>query len=74
MTKTELRRHYRAARKAFVAALPGKAIPDRRDFLRTDDDTREQHWRAAVAASERLGEAFAAWCADPEPARWLQPL
>lgn len=59
---------------AFVAALPGKAIPDRRDFLHQDDATREGHWRAAVAASEQLGAAFAAWCRDPDPARWLQPL
>lgn len=59
---------------AFIAALPGGAIPDRKDFLHTDDVTRESHWRAAVNQSERLGEAFAAWCADPDPARYLLPL
>lgn len=59
---------------AFVAALPGRAIPDRKDFLHTDDITREGHWRAAVQESERLGEAFAAWLADPDPARYLRPL
>lgn len=58
----------------FTANLPGRAIPDRRDFARHDDDTREGFWRAAVNESARLGEAFAAWCRDPEPARWLTPL
>lgn len=59
---------------AFIASLPARAIPDRRDFARYDDATRERHWHAAVAASERLAEAFDAWRADPEPARWLAPL
>lgn len=59
---------------AFIASLPAKAIPDRRDFLHMDDATREAHWRAAVAESERLGEAFDAWLRDPDPARYLTPL
>jgi len=59
---------------AFIASLPGKAIPDRRDFLHMDDAARERNWRAAVAASEQLGEAFSAWQEDRDPARWLQPL
>lgn len=59
---------------AFVAALPGRAVPDRKDFARYGDDTRERYWRAAVDESRRLGDAFAAWCADPDPARYLQPL
>lgn len=58
---------------AFVAALPA-GIPDRKDFARFDDDTRERNWRVAVQESERLGAAFAAWCRDPDPARYLQPL
>ncbi len=60
--------------RGFVAALPGQAIPDRRDFVHIDDTTRERFWRAAVDRSRYLADAFAAWCADPEPARWLQPL
>jgi hypothetical protein len=59
---------------AFIASLPARAIPDRRDFLNTSNDTREKNWRAAVAASEQLGEAFARWRDDSEPARWLTPL
>lgn len=59
---------------AFVAALPGGSIPDRRDFLHMEDATREARWRAAVAASARLGDAFAAWCASADPASRLQPL
>lgn len=59
---------------ALAAALPGGAIPDRRDFARYDDETRERHWHAAVAASREIAEAFAAWSTDPDPARWLAPL
>lgn len=59
---------------ALVAALPARHIPDRRDFARYDDASRERQWRSAVDASERMGEALAAWVADPDPARYLQPL
>lgn len=59
---------------AFIGSLPARAIPDRRDFARYDDATRERHWRAAVAAGEQLAEAFDVWRADPDPARWLAPL
>lgn len=63
-----------APRPEFVAALPAGHIPDRKDFLHSDDTTRERHWRAAVDRSARLGEAFAEWRQSPDPARWLQPL
>lgn len=59
---------------AFLASLPAKAVPDRRDFARFDDATREKFWRVAVTEGSRLAEAFARWCEDPEPARWLEPL
>lgn len=59
---------------AFIAGLTAQAIPDRKDFLKFDDTTRERHWRNAVAESARLGDAFAAWSRDEDPARWLQPL
>lgn len=59
---------------AFVAALPAGHIPDRKDFARYDNATRERHWQAAVTESRSLGVAFADWCNDPDPARWLQPL
>lgn len=58
----------------FVASLPGGAIPDRRDFARLDNDTRERQWHAAVDASREIAAAFAGWLSDPDPARWLAPL
>lgn len=58
----------------FVASLPARTIPDRRDFLKMDEASRDHHWRKTVTMSEQLGEAFATWCKDPEPARWLTDL
>lgn len=58
----------------FVASLPAGSVPDRRDFLTMDNAAREHHWRTTVAMSEQLGEAFAAWQQDSDPARWLQAL
>lgn len=46
--------------QAFVAALPGGRIPDRRDFWDLDDDERLRRWRIAIAEGRRLGEEFAA--------------
>lgn len=45
--------------EAFVAALPGGKIPDRKDFWSFDDAERLRRWRIAIAASRRLGEEFA---------------
>jgi hypothetical protein len=41
---------------AFVAALPGAKIPDRRDFYAFDDAERMRRWQATADASERLGD------------------
>jgi hypothetical protein len=46
--------------EAFVAALPGGRIPDRKDFWAFDDEERLRRWRIAIAAARRLGEEFAA--------------
>ncbi len=45
---------------AFVASLPGGAIPNRKDFLRLKHDPalREAQWREAVARSVELGDEF----------------
>lgn len=45
---------------AWVASLPGGAVPTREDFTRLSDapETRIQRWREAVARSEELGEQF----------------
>jgi hypothetical protein len=41
---------------AFVAALPGRKIPDRRDFYTMPEDERMRRWQAVVEASEQLGD------------------
>lgn len=46
--------------EAFVAALPGGKIPDRKDFWAFDDEERLRRWRIAIAAARQLGEEFAA--------------
>lgn len=60
----------------FVATLPGGAIPDRDDFLRFMDDPqrRIRRWRAVVAASEALGEAFLADLETGRIADRVEPL
>jgi hypothetical protein len=45
--------------EAFVAALPGGRIPDRKDFWDFDDEERLRRWRVAVAEARRLGDEFA---------------
>lgn len=52
----------------FVQSLPAKKIPDRSDFKRygLDHDTRIQHWKAAIAESQRLAEEFSAWLEKPD--------
>jgi hypothetical protein len=46
--------------EAFVAALPGRRIPDRKDFWAFDDEERLRRWKIAIAAARQLGEEFAA--------------
>ncbi|WP_444848577.1 patatin-like phospholipase family protein [Duganella caerulea] len=55
----------------FVASLPNGKLPDRRDFkvYGQDHAARQRDWTRAIAESERLAEAFAAWCERPDLAR-----
>ena len=59
----------------WVRALPNGKLPDRTDFTRygTDLQARVAAWRTAVAASEQLADAFAAWLARPDAAQ-VEPL
>ncbi len=43
---------------AFVESLPGRKIPDRRDFHALDDAERVRRWDAVRMASERLGDTL----------------
>ncbi|MEM9603622.1 MAG: patatin-like phospholipase family protein [Pseudomonadota bacterium] len=51
---------------AHVERLPGGRLPDRRDFSRCADADRQARWRAALAESQALGEAFLALVDKPE--------
>ncbi len=44
---------------AFVASLPNRKIPDRRDFYAMDDATRQRTWQRVVDESARLGDELA---------------
>jgi len=43
-----------APSESFVAALPGRKLPDRRDFYALSEPERIRRWDAVLAASERL--------------------
>jgi hypothetical protein len=62
-----------APSRDYLAKLPHGKLPDRRDFRRfeRDDAGRMKYWRAAIAESERLGEAFLEFARRPDPARIL---
>ncbi|MFL1486115.1 patatin-like phospholipase family protein [Marinobacter sp. LN3S78] len=49
-----------APSRDYLASLPDRKLPDRKDFERFagDDAGRERTWRTAIARSERLGEEF----------------
>ena len=57
----------------YVAKLPFGKLPDRGDFRRfeRDLDSRLAYWKAAIAESERLGEAFLAFAERPDTAQLL---
>ncbi|QTD47146.1 phospholipase [Ottowia testudinis] len=57
----------------WVRTLPGGKLPDRNDFQRLAHPERVQAWTSAVQAARQLADEFAAWLAQPEPAR-VQPL
>ncbi|MDX1456895.1 MAG: patatin-like phospholipase family protein [Marinobacter sp.] len=49
-----------APSREYLESLPDRKLPDRKDFERYvgDDAGRERAWRAAVAASDQLGDEF----------------
>ena len=59
--------------REYLAALPLGKLPDRKDFTRFagDDAGRMKYWRAAIAESDRLAEAFLEFARRPDPARVL---
>jgi hypothetical protein len=59
--------------REYLARLPFGKLPDRRDFKRFERDFagRLKYWRAAIAGSERLGDAFLAFAEKPDLGRVL---
>jgi hypothetical protein len=60
--------------EAFVAALPGGKIPDRKDFWDFDDEERLRRWRIAIAEARRLGEEFEALVENGRFVERVEPL
>jgi hypothetical protein len=58
---------------AFLATLPRKKLPDRKDFSHygIDHDERIRNWQQAIGQGQRLRDEFAAFAARPELARVL---
>lgn len=59
----------------FIRSLPNQKIPDRSDFTGYgfDHALRIRHWKRCMDESERLADEWAAFAANPDPAR-IQPL
>lgn len=64
-----------APSREYLAKLPYGKLPDRKDFARFtgDDEARMKYWRAAIAESGRLAEAFLEFTRRPDAAK-VQPL
>jgi hypothetical protein len=62
-----------APSREYLARLPHGKLPDRKDFARfaRDDAGRMKYWRAAIAESGRLAEAFYDFVRRPDPSRVL---
>jgi hypothetical protein len=57
----------------FVASLPGKKIPDRRDFFAFPAAERERRWQAVLDASAEMGEELRTLVASGRIADVVQP-
>ena len=62
-----------APSRAYLARLPHGKLPDRKDFVRYEHDYegRIEYWRAAIAQSAQLGEAFLRFAEHPDASRIL---
>ncbi|MDX1635490.1 MAG: patatin-like phospholipase family protein [Marinobacter sp.] len=65
-----------APSRAYLAGLPDRKLPDRKDFERylNDDAGREKAWQVAVAESQRLGDEFLELVDSGRIAEVVQPL
>ncbi len=60
----------------YLASLPDRKLPDRKDFERyaDDDQAREHAWKKAIAASEQMGDEFMELVESGRLAERLLPL
>lgn len=58
----------------WVRTLPNGKLPDRNDFVKLDNATRQHAWTVAVAESERLAAEWQAWLDQGCPADCVLPL
>ena len=59
---------------SFVSRLPYGKIPDRKDFVRMDDQQRIQYWQAVIRESERLGDELLERLEKDDLAHHVQPI
>jgi len=64
-----------APSREFIASLPRKKLPDRKDFAQfgLDHDGRIRAWKLAIAEGARLRDEFAAFAEKPDLSR-VQPI
>jgi hypothetical protein len=59
----------------YLARLPYRKLPDRRDFKKFIDDpvARRRYWKTAISESQRMGDEFLSLAAGMDIARSIQP-
>jgi hypothetical protein len=62
-----------APSREFVESLPGKKIPDRKDFTSMPESERIRRWEKVRTASERLGDEFRELLATGKLAERITP-
>ncbi len=58
---------------SFVSQLPYGKIPDRKDFVRMDDQQRIQYWQTVIRESQRLGDELLERLEKGDIAQHVQP-
>lgn len=60
--------------KEFIASLPFKKIPDRKDFEKMEAQQRIQYWQTVISESDRLGDYFMSLVETGDVEENIQPL
>jgi hypothetical protein len=63
-----------APNPAWVETLPGRKLPDRKDFTGLDREARVRAWTQAVAQAAQLADEWQDWLQRGCPAAELLPL